>query len=225
MKTNTLVTSEDDRQIQAIVDSIGLAVRRTARIESKKTNKAGRQRVLAQGGQLISELEDFVAAKITEFAEQKVGCLKLISDGTEIIIGATDGKSTITHTNNTFCGYVDPDFVRYGTDTRDRPTSDTKVQVFEQIKDGTFAQIFGGFGENRDRLCLTQNQIIRFVNDHSNWLRKDDYGTFFLFKKKGKFFIVDVRLDENMIEVYANHLLNRHVWDAEFRSRFVVPQL
>ena len=150
--------------------------------------------------------------------------LRLISNGTEIIISETDGQSTIAHAENAFPGYIDSDFVNYGIDVKGKSTKKTKVQVFEQIKDGTFTQIFGSFGENRDRLCLTQSQIIRFVKDHSKWLRTDGYGTFFFFKEKGKYFVADVRWSEGKLTVRVGCLPHDNVWFADDLRRLVVPQ-
>jgi len=152
---------------------------------------------------------------------QIVGHLKLISGDTEIVIGETDGTDTIANASDVFTGRIDPDFVNYGTNVKGQPTKKTKVQVFEVIKDGTFIQTFGGFGENLDRLCLTQNQIKLFVKDHSKWLLKNGYGTFFLFKEKGEYFVIGVYLGDGGFR--AIMLLN-DVCHGCLR-RVVVPQL
>lgn len=220
---NTLVTSEVG-QVQAIIDVVGIAVMNAAKVQSEKFTTAQRQWILAQGDKLASNLKAQVSAKMNELIGQ-VGFLKLIPGGTEIIIGETDGKNTIAHAKDTFFGYIDSSFVKYGTDVKGQPTKETKVQVFEQIKDGTFAQIFGGFGENLDRLCLTQSQIICFVKDHYKWLRTDGYGNFFLFKEKGKFFIASISWGGGGLGVRAHRLSHVSVWEAECRRRFVVPQL
>ena len=93
------------------------------------------------------------------------------------------------------------------------------------IKNGNFAQIFGGFGENLDRLCLEQDQIIRFVKDQAKWLHPDGYGTFFLFKVGDEYFVADVRWHGGGLGADADRLSVDDVWCAEIRFRFVVPQL
>ncbi|MFA5934617.1 MAG: hypothetical protein WC827_01900 [Candidatus Paceibacterota bacterium] len=222
---NTLVTSLNG-QVQAIIDMVGIAAMNTVRIRSEELTTAARQRVLAQGDKFTIELSAFITAKMAELAEQVIGYLKLISGDETIIIGETDGTDTIALARDVFTGWVDPDFVNYGTDVKGQPTKETKVQVLEMIKDGNLAQIFGGFGENLDRLCLSQSQIIRFVKDHSKWLLTgSNHGTFFLFKVQGEFFIADVLLGESIIGVDARHLLDGVVWDADRRRRVVVPQL
>jgi hypothetical protein len=224
VKKNTLVTSEVG-QVQAIIDVVGIAVMNAVKAQSEEFTTAELQRILAQGDELASDLKARAIAKMNELAVHVVGHLKLISGGTEIIIDETDGQSTIAQAKDTFPGYIDPDFVNYRTDVKVQPTKKIKVQVFEMIKDGNLTQIFGGFGENRDRLCLSQSQIIRFVKDHSKWLRKDGYGTLFLFKENGEYFVAGVRLHESRLEVYVHRLSLGCVWRAVDRRRIVVPQL
>jgi hypothetical protein len=176
-------------------------------------------------GEFLKQFKLFLRGEMTELAEQVIGYLKLISGSEIITIGETDGKSTIAHAEDTFRGYIDSDFVNYGTDVQGQSTKETKVQVFEMIKNGTFAQVFGGFGENIDRLCLSQSQIICFVKDHSRWLRTDGYATFFLFKENGEYFVAGVHWDEGRLRVGAGRLSDDAVWSAEGRRRIVVPQL
>ena len=223
---NTLVTSENG-QIQALIDVFGIAAMSAAKAKGEKLTTAGRQRILAQGNDAAFKLVAHIIDIMDELAVQVVGHLKLISDGTEIIIGETDGQSTIAHAEDTFPGYISPDFVNYGTDVKGKPTKETKVQVFEQFKkDGLFAQIFGGFGENLDRLCLSQGQIILFVKDYSKWLRTDGYGTLFLFKEDGEFFVAYVYWVGGRLKVSAYRLSDAYVWVAAVcHHRVVVPQL
>ena len=221
---NSLVTSENG-QIQGIVDVVGIAAMNAAKVQAEKQTVAGNQRVLAHGDKLAFELTAFIIAKMTELAEQIVGYLKLISGDTEIVIGETDGTGMIAGASDVFPGGIDSGFVNYGTNVKGKPTKKTKAQVFEMVKDGNFAQIFGGFGENLDRLCWEQDQIKLFVKDHAKWLRTDGYGTFFLFKVKGEFFVARVYQGGGRLKVGADRLSRGDVWCAEYRRRFVVPQL
>ena len=152
-----------------------------------------------------------------------------LSRGKKVVIGATNGKATIAEAKNAFPGWIDGDFVNYGTNVPGQPTKKTRVEVLEMIKDGTLAQIYDGFGQGLESLCLTQSQIIRFVKDHAKWLRTDGYGTFFLFKKKvnnkEEFFVADVRRDAGGLGVFVDCLSYDVVWHAEDQHRFVVPQL
>ncbi len=225
---NTLITSgQKESVIRVVVDAVrkGMDAVINELSASGTINTANLQRVLAQGDALAGHLIAEAKAKMTELAEQVVGYLKLISGSEIITIGETYGKSTIAHAKDTFPGYIDSDFLNYGTDVQGQPTKEIPVQVFEMIKNGNFAQIFGGFGENLDRLCLTQSQIIRFVKDHTKWLRTDGYGTFFLFKENGEFFVAGVSWSEGRLRVDASRLSDDGVWNAWFRHRVVVPQL
>ena len=221
---NSLVTSKIP-QVQGIVDVVGIAAMNAAKVQAEKQTVAGNQRVLAHGDKFAFELTAFIIAKMTELAEQVVGYLKLISGDTEIVIGETDGTGMIAGASDVFPGWVDPDFVNYGTNVKGKPMKKTKAQVFEMAKDGTFAQIFGCFGENLDRLCWEQDQIKLFVKDHAKWLRTDGYGTFFLFKVNGEFFVAYVRRRVGRLEVDVDRLSDGDVWNAEGRHRLVVPQL
>ncbi len=158
-----------------------------------------------------------------------VGYCRSLSKGKKVIIGATNGRATIAEAKDIFPGYIDGDFVNYGINIPGQPTKKTRVEVLELVKDGTFAQIYDGFGRSRESLCLTQSQIIRFVKDHSKWLRTDGYGTFFLFKEKlqgkGEFFVADVYWYAGRLLVYVRRLSHGTVWDAGYGHRLVVPQL
>jgi hypothetical protein len=172
-----------------------------------------------------AELRKFLAQRPCWVKKTKNDYLKSISGGTEIIIGETDGMDTIARASDVFTCWIDSDFVNYGTNVKGQPTKETPVQVFEMIKNGTFAQIFGGFGENLDRLCLTQSQIIFFVKNHSKWLRTDGYVTFFLFKENGEFFVARVGWCGGGLKVFASRLSLDSVWRAGPRRCLVAPRL
>ena len=92
-------------------------------------------------------------------------------------------------------------------------------------KDATFAQMFGSLKADLDKLCLTQHQIKTFCEKHQNLLRADGYGTFFLFKGEGQFFVADVRVRSDGLRVYVYRFGYDFVWHAGGRHRVVVPQL
>lgn len=152
-----------------------------------------------------------------------LGYLKLISDKTEIVIEETDGKETIAKASDLFTSYISSGFEKF--DQTCKHTKETKIQVFEVINNGTFKQIFESLGENLDKLCLTQSQIIKFVRNHKRWLQTEDYGTFFLFKKKGEYFVVRVGLGGNGWRVLFCIFNSDHVWGAGYQYRLVIPQM
>jgi hypothetical protein len=168
-------------------------------------------------------------ADIVPKPELVVSCCRSLSKGKKVIIGATNGRATIAEAKDTFPGYIDSDFVNYGTNIPGQPTKKMRVEVLELVQDRTFGQIYDGFGRSRESLCLTQSQIIRFVKSHCQWLRTDGYSTFFLFKEKvqdkDEFFVAYVYWSGGRLGVSVRRLSNDCVWYAESRHRVVVPQL
>ncbi|MHB1316866.1 MAG: hypothetical protein ACYCZW_03375 [Minisyncoccota bacterium] len=166
---------------------------------------------------VVDELEKLVSG---------VSCLKLISLGEKILIPATTGKRTIAKAKAVFPGYIDGDFVNYGCDIEGASAPETQTDVYELVEDGNYRKIFGSFGVNLDLLCLTQDQIITWVENNRHWLRTDGYGTFFLFKENGEFFVAHVSFDgAGALEVYVSQLSDGLVWYAFSRHRIVFPQL
>lgn len=118
--------------------------------------------------------------------------------------------------------YIDSDFKKWGTDTETNTTPfHPKFSVNELDKDSTFKDIF----TDPENMCLSQEQIIQFCRDHREDLRQDGYGTFFLFKVGSDFFVACVGVSSGGLGVYADRFSFDRVWFAEFRLRFVVPQL
>ena len=134
-------------------------------------------------------------------------------------------KDTIARSEEVFTGYIDSDFEKYGTDKKSPKTAETKVAVLEMDKDGTFKQIFDSISADTDSMSLTQAQIIEFCKTNKDDLRQGGYATFFLFKGDLDFFVAYVRVIVGELEVYVLRFSRDDVWSAEFRHRFVVPQL
>lgn len=155
-----------------------------------------------------------------------VGCLRNISLGKKVLIPATAGKRTIAKAKAIFPGYIDSDFINYGCDVEGAPAPETQTDVYEMVEDGNFRKIFGGFGCNLNQVCLTQDQIIAWVEINHQWLCTGGYGTFFLFKVGTEFFVAYVSFDvAGALEVGVDRLSYDRVWFAYYRHRFVVPQL
>ena len=184
----------------------------------------------ARGNEVVAAITALVKEKFAELAEDIRGYVRLISGAEELGLEETDGKQTIAKAKKTFPSRIDPDFKKYGTNVVSDPTKKVRVEVHDMIKNAPFAQIFGGMASDLNSLCLTQPQIIQFVESHRKWLRTDGYGTFFLFNvakgEDGEFFVARVYMDGgNRLGVGACRLSRDDVWRAEFRRRFVVPQL
>ncbi|MBN2093950.1 MAG: hypothetical protein JW740_01055 [Candidatus Zambryskibacteria bacterium] len=152
--------------------------------------------------------------------------LRLISGSKEIVISATAGGRTIAEAKGIFTGGIDRDFVNWDLNTPNEARPKTPVEVHEMVEDDNFKAIFDSFNRSLDDLCFTQDQIITFIEDHKDWLRRNGYGTFFLMKKNGKFFVVYVTLDsDERPHAFVYHLSNAYLWSADYRRRVVVPQL
>lgn len=183
------------------------------------------QRALGKGNRLKTKLIPFLKAAFLELATVVKGCLKLLSGDTVITIGATDGTETLAEAGDVFTGWVDDDFKNWKTNKPGKATGETPVQVYEMAENADFAQIFGGFDRELDDLCLSQGQIKSFAANHRDWLRKDGYATFFLFKVGTEFFVAYVRVgSDGDLGVDAYRFDYGFVWSAESLRRVVVPQ-
>lgn len=186
-------------------------------------NRANFQRALAQGNKLRIAIKTVVKTTIIELAENVVDRLKRLYPNSTIELGATNGKETIAEATDVFTAGIY--YAKKRGPSKVMPK--TAVNVYEMIKDETCSQVFGGFGENLKRLCWTESQIVALCRDHRDLLRKDGYGTFFLFSGKNcEFLVARVYVCVGgQLHVYVHPLDNDRVWYAESRHRIMVPQL
>ncbi len=229
-----MITSERIEQGVKVVEAAARCAARDsfADLEKREIIHEGNfQRILSQGDKVKAAVTNALTTLLAELAENTVGRLKLISGATKLVLKAADGTKYIGAAKKVFPGWIDGDFKNRKLHVASQPTPETPVQVYELIKDGTFAQVYGGFGENIDRLCLTQHQIIDFVVEYQSWLRTEGYATLFLFKEKTqeadekeateKFFVAFVRWSDRELKVLVLRLSRDVVWGAERRHRFV----
>ncbi len=152
--------------------------------------------------------------------------LRLISGGETVTIPACKGGATanIYNTKETFPGYVDNNFVNYGCNTPQPATEKTYVDVYEMHnKNGDFRTLFGSLGSDLKSLAFeSQEQIVTFCKENKQWLRKDGYGTFFLFTEEN-FFVAGVRFYSGELKVNVYRLSDGYVWPAGDARRLVVP--
>ncbi|MCC6198706.1 hypothetical protein IT401_00600 [Candidatus Nomurabacteria bacterium] len=156
---------------------------------------------------------------------EKAAILKCISEAQEIFIETCDGTQTIATAKETFKSGIDGDFKNWGTNKLGNSTQKTSVQVHELVKDATFAQMFGSLETDLDKLCLSQHQIKLFCEVHKDWLHKDGYAIFFLFKVDEQFFVANVYVNSGGLHVSVYRFGLDDVWRAEYSHRMVVPQL
>lgn len=169
-----------------------------------------------------------IGAKVCGTAENVTKNLVIVGrlfKSKKLVLPATDGAELLGKLNDVF-DYIDSNFQKYGCKVQSQPTKETEVQVYEMVKDGSFAEIFSWFEADLNHLCLMPAQIKIFVQNHREVLYADGRATLFLFKVGGEFFVAFVSLySGGAIEVRANHFSNDYVWGAEGRHRIVVPQL
>mgnify|MGYP001582370602 CR=1 FL=1 len=179
------------------------------------------------GTSWIAEFKKFLRKEPcwVKTADVATSIIRLISGGRNVAIRATTGTRTIAQATDVFTWGIDPDFTGWGLDVPGEAKPETPVEVHEMVKDGDFRTIFGSLGHELDGLCLTQEQVIAFVEDRKDWLRKEGFATFFLLKVGGKFFVASVGLDSGERPVaFVIRFSRGFVWDGVNRPRIVVPQ-
>jgi hypothetical protein len=158
---------------------------------------------------------------------QNMPILKLISIGKSAIISATDGTETLASASEIF-SYISPDFKNWGCDKVEQATPETAVEIYEQIEDATYLNIFGSISQDFDRLILTTSQIKSFiVNNAKDYILETEEWTCFrfLFKEDGEFFVADVRiLSSGERAVRISRFLDGSVRHAVHRHRIVAPK-
>jgi hypothetical protein len=169
-------------------------------------------------------LQDIIEGRFAHFSKKENLITLLLSKGESILIDACDGKEILADAKDVFKSGIDSDFKNWNTNKPGKNTEETAVQVHEIVKDSTFAQMFGSFGTDLDKLCLTQSQIKNFCKKNPNWLRTDGYATFFLFKVGDQFFVAYVYVDSDGFCVDVLRFEYVYVWNAVYAPRFVVPQ-
>jgi hypothetical protein len=88
------------------------------------------------------------------------------------------------------------------------------------VRDGTFQEMFGGFGVAVSRLVLTQAQIKQFAKRYPDWLKKGGNGTFFLFKVGKELLVAVVYLfSDGRFGVRIRRLTLERIFRAQKRHR------
>ncbi|MBI3888266.1 hypothetical protein HY311_00525 [Candidatus Nomurabacteria bacterium] len=223
-----MITLERKEQLMTVVASATRKVVDEAVIELSANGVLhgdNFQRVLTQGDKIAAVVKATVKTILAELAENVVGRLKRLFADRTIELAETDGKETLAEANDVFNAGI------YGAAKRGvcKATKKTVLAVYYMIKDGTYAQVFGGFGENLKRLCWQESQIVAFCRDPRNreYLRAEGYGTFFLFEgENGGFFVAGVSVcGDGRLDLGVDPLEFSNVWGARCAHRVVVPQL
>ncbi len=139
-------------------------------------------------------------------------------------IAPTKGDVTIASASDVFTGSIDSRFKKWRMKVDGIDAPKTSVNIYEATQDGTFSSFFTSLGAELSSLCLTQGQIVEFCRSSRHMLRKYLYGTFFLFKVDGSFFVARVVDCEGPINVYDHRFDYDGIWPKVTCSRIVVPQ-
>lgn len=121
-----------------------------------------------------------------------LGLIRLISGGENLMIEALDGKACLFDAKKMFQSYIDGDFEKWQLNKPGKATLEIFTDVYEWVPEGTFAEVFTSISSDLEKIVMTQNQILWFCEKHRTWLRQEGYGTFFLIKENGEYFVVDV---------------------------------
>jgi hypothetical protein len=162
-----------------------------------------------------------LTGKKYEVFPQETSHLRLIGETT---ISATKAGPGMKQENQTLFCSVDPDFDNWDAQTVSKDAEEAKAFVYEQMQNGTYAQIFGSFNKNLDLLEFeTHEQIKDFVKNSPELLHPKGYSTHFIFRnKKGERFVANVFRDsDGGLDVSVFRFSYDFVWDAEYAYRFV----
>jgi len=120
--------------------------------------------------------------------------LKLISSG-DVRIRALNGSQSFSFSDGDLFKFVFFDLADLNTKESAIKSDGIELLVYEQVKDSTINQMFISLNRNFDQLCLTQNQILEFLDNYKKYSR--NYTNHFLFKSNGKIFIAQVCVDSD----------------------------
>jgi hypothetical protein len=159
----------------------------------------------------------------TEPPKSVPNILRLISKG-KILLDATDGTELLANAKDVFTGWLDGDFVGYGTNVPGSPVPAVEASVYEMVDDGDYKEVFESFNTaDLDKLCFSQGQIIQFPQKYPKWLHPDGNATFLLFKVGEKLFVARVDRFERKLWAEVHRFSDDLVWYAADRLRVVVP--
>ncbi len=183
------------------------------------------KRRLIEGSLSFSEFKKVTGPLIGQYPSlfpTETSHLRLIGERT---ISVTKAGKGMDQNNKYPFDWVDINFDNWDAQTISVPTTITKALVYEQMKDGTFAEIFGSFNTDLDLLEFkTHEQIKDFVEKNPGLLHPKGYNTFSFFRnKKGERFVAIVSCDsDGDLDVNVNRFSRDLVWIAEYALRFVI---
>lgn len=158
-------------------------------------------------------------------------CKLQVLSKNEIILPACDGKATFAQMKESrmygYFEHIDPNFKNWGTDKPGKATPETKIAVYKNLTEAKAREIFE---IDRPKLCLTQDQCLRFISRFEyKWITKDGESNLFLFENDNEFFVVRIFLGpaaclfNRVVHVYKLEE-SEVIWSAKYYSHIIVPQ-
>jgi hypothetical protein len=117
--------------------------------------------------------------------------LELASTEKSILLKETNGSRTIASTVYPFLTHIDTDFGRNDISVGDYRKPETSIEVYTIVRQGGFRDICESFGLYLHDLCLTQHQIIEFLEIYPQWLRERFRRLYFLYRNGDEFPVVE----------------------------------
>ena len=160
--------------------------------------------------------------------------IRFIETAVGLMIPECDGSLGLGKEGEVFM-WVSENVKSWGYEKTRRATPPTPIRVGDLVKEGTFREIYRGFGRPLGRLSFTRHQLREFVTEHTTreYLSKTGF-TFFLIREddtttgdeENDFFVAHVsgRSDRDL-DLYGNRLEDDDVWNESYERRFVLPQL
>lgn len=147
-----------------------------------------------------------------------------------LTIESRGGSATIAKAKKTFTSSIDPRFRSRGFNKLSQATKEINVKVYALMNRRTFIKAYGelskNLNKNLDELCLSQSQIIYFCKSYPAKMRPERYGrygTFFLFKENGEYFVAKIVKDADGFNASVLNYYDPKVSYEEYHYLFVVP--
>ncbi len=184
---------------------------------------------LINGNIIGKAVENYLVSKKQEAKKKlpfKTTHLEEIFHEKEIFIDSCGGtvESGFAHASSVYPGYLSSNVKDWSLETIQKETKRTKLKVFKMTKSADYEDLFLSINQDKKKMCMTQAQIIEFCKKHKDKLRKDGYGTFFLFEEDGKFFVARVDVDSGgLLGLGVDEFTRDGVWSAGGARHLVVP--
>jgi hypothetical protein len=164
--------------------------------------------------------------------KEKQHYLELISGTHALSIKPLSGKRLIFEAKSTF-SQID-NFSDWNSEESMVPSSEKFVEVYRIIENTRLKDIIRALPGTLADICLTQDQIIEFCEQHILWLGRTRFATIFLCKEKEqevieghrvkqKIFIVKVYRRGMNLKVFAYTHANSQIFGADYENLLVVP--